>query len=44
VGYHTTFVVLYDSGGQMLKQLPYGAAEALSAAFQQARNPHRVKK
>ena len=43
VGYHTTFVVLYDATGQMLKQLPYDAAEALSETFQQAKNPHRVK-
>ncbi len=44
VGYHTTFVVLYDTTGQMLKQLPYEAAQALSATFQQAKNPHRIKK
>lgn len=41
-GFHHTFAVLYDASGAMLHVLPTDAANALSQAFQQRKNPHRL--
>lgn len=41
-GYHTTFVVLYDRSGQMIRSLPPDAAQAISTTFQRRKNPYRI--
>ena len=46
IGYHHTLIVLYDASRQMihsLQQLPH-VTQAISDAFQQQSNPHRVKR
>jgi hypothetical protein len=43
VGYHHTFVVLYDATGTMLTQLPPPVAQKLHETFTQVPNPHRVR-
>jgi hypothetical protein len=43
VGYHHTFVVLYDAAGNMLTQLPLPVAQQLHDTFTQVPNPHRVR-
>lgn len=42
-GYHHTFVVLYDTTGAMLTQLPLQAADRLHDIFTQMPNPHRTR-
>jgi hypothetical protein len=43
IGYHHTFVVLYDATGTMLTQLPLPVAQKLHETFTQVPNPHRVR-
>jgi hypothetical protein len=43
VGYHHTFVALYDATGAMLTQLPLPVAQKLHETFAQVANPHRVR-
>jgi len=43
VGYHHTFVVLYDATGAMLKRLPLLVAQKLHETFAQVPNPQRVR-
>ena len=40
IGYHHTFVVLYDASGVMLQALPDDAAAALDRALIRIMNPH----
>ena len=43
VGYHHTFVALYDATGAMLTQLSLPVAQKLHETFAQVANPHRVR-
>ncbi len=43
VGYHHTFVLLYDATGAMLTQLPLPVAQKLHETFAQVPNPRRVR-
>lgn len=42
IGFHHTFMVLYDADGRLLKRLPADAARTISRTFRQTINPHRV--
>jgi hypothetical protein len=44
IGYHHTFMVLYDQTKALLIALPHDAALALAGVFQQLQNPHRVRR
>jgi len=43
VGYHHTFVVLYDATGTMLTHLAFPIAQKLYETFAHVPNPHRVR-